>query len=91
MDRIEYNADALYIGEDDNRLAEITFEPIGKDKVIVERTFVMEDMRGQGVGTLLVESLAEHARDTNKQIIPQCPFVKTVLTSSDEYDDVLYN
>jgi len=89
MDRIEFGVDAFYIGDDDNRLAEITFAPIGKDKFIVEQTFVSEEIRGQGVGTLLVDCLAEHARESHKRVIPKCPFVKAILEKHMEYDDVL--
>lgn len=89
MNRIECSEDVFYIGDDDNRFAEITFVPLGKDKLIVDHTFVCEELRGQGVGSLLVERMAEHARETNKKLIPLCPFVKAILEKNIEYDDVI--
>lgn len=90
MQDIQKNKNQFYLGEDPvNFLAEITFVPTGEDKLIIDHTYVSETLKGQGVGKQLVEKVVEYARQENIKIIPLCPFAKSIMTGSDEYQDVL--
>lgn len=48
-------------------------------------TYVPEDSRGLGVGTHLVESALDYAKERDIAIEPTCPFVKRVMELSEEY------
>lgn len=89
LNKIKFLDNSYYIGEEDNRIAEITFVPTGKDKIIIDHTFVSEDLRGEGIGQLLVDKVVEYARENNKRIIPLCPFAKEIMEKSPAYNDIL--
>ena len=75
-----YNA----VGEMD---AEITFQ-VEKDVLIADHTFVDPTYRGQGIGKLLVDKLADYARENQKKIHPICPYIVNLFKKYDEYNDV---
>ena len=75
-----YNA----VGEVD---AEITFQ-VEKDVLIADHTFVDPTYRGQGIGKLLVDKLANYARENQKKIHPTCPYIVNLFKKYDEYNDV---
>ena len=75
-----YNA----VGEVD---AEITFQ-VEKDVLIADHTFVDPVYRGQGIGKLLVDKLANYARENQKKIHPTCSYVVNLFKKYDEYSDV---
>ena len=75
-----YNA----VGEMD---AEITFQ-VEKDVLIADHTFVDPAYRGQGIGKLLVDKLANYARENQKKIHPTCSYVVNLFKKYDEYNDV---
>ena len=75
-----YNA----VGEMD---AEITFQ-VEKDVLIADHTFVDPAYRGQGIGKLLVDKLANYARENQKKIHPTCPYIVNLFKKYDEYNDV---
>ena len=90
MENIKKDKNQFYIGENSEEiLAEITFFPEGKDKIIIDHTYVCNPMRGQGVGLQLLISVVEYARQENMKIIPVCPFAKKVMTQNKEFYDVL--
>lgn len=90
MVEIKKGNNKFYIGEvSEEPIAEITFIPSGEDKIIVDHTYVSEQLRGQGIGELLVKRIAEYARQENKKIIPACSFVKKVMAGNEEYKDVV--
>lgn len=90
MVEIKKGNNKFYIGEaSEEPIAEITFIPSGEDKITVDHTYVSEQLRGQGIGELLVKRIAEYARQENKKIIPACSFVKKVMVGNEEYKDVV--
>jgi predicted GNAT family acetyltransferase len=89
-DKIKTGVNAFYLGGDpQNPDAVITFIPDG-DIITVDHTRVDESLRGRGIALRLLNKTVAYARRENKKIIPECPWVKKVMTSDSAYDDVLY-
>lgn len=80
----------FYVGEDGAFLAEMVYTMPSHDKMIIEHTEVSEELKGQNVGYLLVNTAVEYARTHNLKIIPLCPFANAVFKKKPEYADVLY-
>ncbi|GAA0441471.1 GNAT family N-acetyltransferase [Lentibacillus halophilus] len=80
----------FYIGDNEqNPTAEITFKPIGDDKLDVDHTYVAEELRGEGIAGKLTEKMVSHARDEGKTIKPTCPYVADKMEQTPEYQDML--
>lgn len=76
--------------ENENLICEITYSVEGNGMISIDRTFVNDDYRGQGIAGQLVDRVVEMAREENKKIIPICPFAKAVLErNSSLYADVM--
>ena len=84
------NKGMFFVAVDDNILAEMVYTLPSSDKMIVEHTEVSDELRGQNVGYLLVETAVEYARTHKLKIIPLCPFTNSVFKKKPEYADVLY-
>jgi predicted GNAT family acetyltransferase len=86
---IKKDVNTFYVGEQNNKEAEIHYVPTGKEKIIVDHTFVSDSLRGQGIGVALVKRIVEYAREEGKLIIPLCPFAKSQIERNEEYHDIL--
>lgn len=87
---IQKGENKFYIGDDIKEpLAEITFVESGEDRIVVDHTYVSNELRGQGVAGKLVEEVVQYAREKNKWIIPLCPYVKKKMDKTPEFQDVL--
>lgn len=80
---------AFYIEEDGEWVAEMTYKREGLRKIVIDHTEIDEPLRNKGVGKRMVEAAVKYARKNNLLIKPTCPFVKKVLESSEDYEDVL--
>jgi predicted GNAT family acetyltransferase len=90
MLEIKKGKNKFYIGNNENQtLAEIHFVPTGEERIIVDHTYVSDELRGQGIGEKLVNYIVAYAREANKKIIPLCPFAKKEMDKHIEYQDVL--
>ena len=83
------NKGAFYIEQDGDWVAELSYTREGTRKIVIDHTEVDESLQGKGVGEDLVEEAVKFARENNLLIKPTCPFVKKVLESSEDYEDVL--
>jgi predicted GNAT family acetyltransferase len=86
---IKKDTNSFYIGQQNKKDAEIHYVPTGKDKIIVDHTFVSESLRGQKVGEALVKRIVEFAREEGKMIIPLCTFAKSQIERNRDYHDIL--
>lgn len=78
---------ALEYVQADTRLAEITW--VEQDGVMVmDHTYVSDDLRGQGVAKKLLDAAANYARANNLKMKALCSYVVAVFEKSDAYDDV---
>ena len=76
--------------ENENLICEITYSLADSNMIVIDRTFVNDDYRGQGIAAQLVDRVVEMAREENKKIIPRCPFAKGMLERNGSlYADVI--
>lgn len=69
------------------RLAEITW--VLRDGVMVmDHTYVSNELRGQGVAKKLLDEAANYARENNFKMKALCSYVVSSFANSDAYDDV---
>ncbi len=79
----------FYIGDEDNRLAEMIYTMPSPFKMIIEHTEVSDELRGKNAGYQMVDAAVEYARTNNIKIIPLCPFANSVFKKKPEFHDVL--
>lgn len=77
------------IEENGNRAAEMTYTKAGENKISIDHTFVEHDFRGEGIAKDLVAEGVKYARENNLKIIPLCPYAKTTIEKTPEFQDVL--
>ena len=65
---------AFVIEDTGERLAEMEISIAG-DNLTVYHTEVSDKLKGQGVGSKLLERMVDYARANKLKIIPLCPFV----------------
>ena len=89
MIEIKEGKNSFYVGDNEE-------EPLAKmelqhkeHEIVMDHTFVSEQLRGQNVARQLLKSVVNSARETNKTIIPICPFAKGELEKNQDYSDVL--
>jgi uncharacterized protein len=79
---------AFFLERDGERLAQMTYTVAGS-RVIIDHTDVDDRLRGTGTGRKLVEAAVEWARKEKAQLMPLCPFAKSVFDKTPAYGDVL--
>lgn len=79
---------AFVIKENGSVIAEVTFKPVGEETIVIDHTYVAEEMRGQKLAEDLVRRVVEHARETNQKIIPACSYADAQFRRRREYEDV---
>lgn len=80
---------SFFVEENGQRLATMTISKAGDKTFIIDHTEVSDSLRGKNVGKQLVAAAVDHARKNNLNIIPLCPFAKSVFERVKEYQDVL--
>ncbi len=85
----EGNGRHFILGDNGKTVAEITYTSRTKETLVVDHTRVDEDLQGQQIGLQLVKAVVERARAEGKKIVPQCPFVRSVINKTPDFMDVL--
>ena len=80
---------AFFVEENGQRLATMSFSKAGDTTLIIDHTEVSDVLRGKNVGKQLVAAAVDYARKNKLKIIPLCPFTKSVIDKTKEYQDVL--
>ena len=89
---IKVGENRFYIGESEkDPLAEIVFCFKKSDILVIERTFVSEELRGQNIAGQLLQKVVKKAREEGLKIIPECTYAQKVMNRGEDYKDVLYN
>ena len=70
------------------RLAELTYTVAGS-RVILEHTQVDDSLRGTGTGAKLVAAAVAWARAEQRELLPLCPFARSVFEKTPAYADLL--
>ncbi|USB31743.1 GNAT family N-acetyltransferase [Paenibacillus sp. YPG26] len=79
---------AFVIKENGQMIAEVTFKPAGEGTLVIDHTYVAEEMRGQKLAEELIRRVVEHARETHNRIIPACSYADAQFRRRKEYEDV---
>jgi hypothetical protein len=79
----------FYSGDLSSPVALLTYRMAGAHKMIIDHTEV-NDHKGEGVGTQLIDAAVAYAREHGIKIMPVCSFAKTLLENNSDYDDVLF-
>jgi predicted GNAT family acetyltransferase len=88
---IRRGVNSFFVGDsEDKPLAAMTFVLTDEDVITVEHTYVADELRGQGVGRVLLEQVADWARRENKKVRPLCPYAKAQMEKDERYRDVLH-
>ncbi|MDH9161937.1 N-acetyltransferase [Staphylococcus succinus] len=89
MAEIKQGTNKFYIGDDENNpQAEITFQSQDDNQIDINHTGVPDELGGQGIGSSLVKSVVDYARDNDLKVVASCPFAKSVIEKNPEYQDV---
>lgn len=80
---------AFVVEQNGRRLAEMTYVWAGEERIIIDHTEVSDELRGKGVGKQLVAAAVDFARQRSINILPLCPFAKSVFGRVPEFQDVL--
>ena len=80
---------AFFIEKDGTWIAEMTYTREGTRTLVIEHTSIAKALQGKGVGKAMVNAAVKFAEKNNLLIKPVCPFVKKILESSEEYEDIL--
>lgn len=92
MIKIKEGINKFYLGDTlENAKAEVTYVHANEDTIIIDHTFVSNELRGQNVGKQLIKKVVDFARQENKKIVPQCSFANKEFIKNKEYKDVLFN
>lgn len=75
--------------EEGVKIGEMTYSVAGENKIIIDHTEVNPEIKGQGVGKILLGKAVEFARDQHLKIIPLCPFAKRMFEKDVDIRDVL--
>ena len=91
MLEIKKGVKSFYIGDsEETPLAEMAFVNAGEKLIIIDHTYVSEELNGQGVGKLLLRDLVDWARKKDKKIVPLCPYAKAQMEKNEEYHDMIH-
>jgi predicted GNAT family acetyltransferase len=88
--RIAQGDNRFYIGDEQNLIGEITFFENGNGQLVVDHTFVNPQYRGKNIGMILINAIVEYARNTNKLIIPVCPYVEKMFSRDSKFEDIWF-
>ena len=88
---IKKGKNKFYIGySEDNPLAEMTYVVSGENNIIIDHTFVSDELGGQGIGKKLLKEVVVWSKSENKKIIPLCPYAKAQMEKNQEYHDIIH-
>ncbi|MDD4237649.1 MAG: GNAT family N-acetyltransferase [Desulfotomaculaceae bacterium] len=88
---IKKGSNSFYVGDkEEDPLAVISFLNTGTDTIIIDRTFVSDELRGQNIGRRLLQKVVDLAREENRKIISRCSFAEAIFSKTTDYEDVLY-
>ncbi len=79
----------VFIEQNRELLAEMTYSKAGDSLLIIDHTDVAESLKGQGIGRLLLDVIVAMTRRQGKKIIPLCPYAKSVFDKDSSIRDVL--
>lgn len=91
--KIIKESNKVYITEDNNDelLAYVSFPSTGENEVTIDHTVVSPSLRGQGIGSILLENAYEVIRNQNLKAIPTCSYAIKWFSKNPDKTDILKN
>ncbi len=90
MTEIKKGNKQFFIGEnEENAIAKVTYKDKDSSTIIVDHTYVSEELRGQGIAGKLYNTIIDYARQENKKIVPECSYIKTKMEHNKSDQDLL--
>ncbi len=71
------------------RLAGFAQYRLRGDRVVFTHTEIRPEFEGKGLGSVLIRTALDSARDTGLTVVPLCPFVAGYIERHPEYADLL--
>jgi predicted GNAT family acetyltransferase len=62
---------------------------LGRYKIALVHTEVPEELQGQGIGSALIRTALQHARDNELTVLPHGPFVAAYIERHPEWNDIV--
>lgn len=78
-----------FVARLDGQEANLQYSQADEKTLDYESTFVPVEHRKQGIGERIVLEALDFALENGYQVIPSCPFVRSVLEEHSEYDDLI--
>lgn len=70
----------FFVGQDEmNPEGYVSFKLDDDGDLIVDSTEVADSLAGQGMGSRLVHTVVDHAKQEGRMITPTCPFARAVM------------
>lgn len=66
----------------------MTYSKAGSERIIIDHTEVSDEARGEGLGKMLVYEAVQYAREHGLNILPLCPFARSVFSKNPDLRDV---
>ena len=79
----------LYIKENDQMLAYVTFPFIAEKVVNINHTFTAPQMRGKGLAKILLDDLYNYLKEKQYKAVPTCSYAVSYFERYPEKKDVL--
>lgn len=84
----DYEKKKFHIGKD-NIIAEMTYIRSGTN-IIIEHTLVDSKHRGEGLGSILLDGVADFARKSGIKVTLHCPYAQKLFNDNPElYKDII--
>ncbi|MEM9929127.1 MAG: GNAT family N-acetyltransferase [Bacteroidota bacterium] len=62
---------------------------LGRDTIALVHTEVPEELQGQGIGSAMVRTALQHARDNELTVLVYCPFAAAYIERHPEWQDIV--
>lgn len=80
-----------YLNDDNQTLASIGFKMINDNKTyVIERTWVDEKARGQGLAKKITVEFLQNVRQENKTVLPLCSYTQKYFAKHPEVENLLF-
>lgn len=73
----------------DGDLAGVADYSIVEDRVVMPHTEIQQQLRGQGMGAVLVRNALDDLRSSGRTVVPQCWYVAQFIDENPEYRDLV--
>jgi predicted GNAT family acetyltransferase len=82
--------DARYEARVGQKMAGFAEYQLAKDLIVFTHTEVEPAYEGQGIGSALARAALDDVRQTERKVLPLCPFIKGWMEHHREYVDLVY-